>query len=57
MQAYITREESLTKIVALKEIIGLEGLELLSELLQIDPKKRISVEKALNHRFFGENKF
>ena len=53
IRAYIpSRESSLVKILELKERIGEEGLDLLWQLLDLDPSRRITAEAALSHRFF-----
>jgi serine/threonine protein kinase len=40
------------KLIELREKIGESGLDLLWQLLEVDPSKRISADKALNHQFF-----
>lgn len=53
VRAYIpSRETSLLKIIELKEKIGQDGLDLLWELLSINPNQRITAEAALSHQFF-----
>jgi serine/threonine protein kinase len=34
--------------------VGVEATDLLKQLLQVEPSKRISAEKALHHAFFSE---
>jgi serine/threonine protein kinase len=34
--------------------VGAEAIDLLSQLLQVEPSKRISAEKALHHAFFSD---
>ena len=34
--------------------VGAEATDLLKQLLQVEPSKRISAEKALHHAFFSE---
>lgn len=41
------------KLLELRERIGLEGLDLLWQLLNINPIERTSAEKALDHPFFN----
>lgn len=51
--AYIpSREQSLIRLYELKDRIGYEGLDLLWQLLDLNPSKRISAEQAVKHRFF-----
>jgi hypothetical protein len=53
VQAFIpSRENSLIKLFELKERIGIEGLDLLYKLLELNPHERISAELALQHSFF-----
>lgn len=42
----------MSKLLELKDKIGFEGLDLLFNLLELDPQRRISAELALNHSFF-----
>lgn len=41
-------------IAAYNKYIDPQGLDLLSQMLQIDPAKRISAKRALNHPFFDD---
>ena len=34
--------------------VGAEAIDLLNQLLQVEPSKRISAEKALHHAFFSD---
>jgi hypothetical protein len=53
VKAYIpARENSLLKLFELKEKIGFDGLDLLYQLLNLNPSERISAELALQHKFF-----
>ncbi len=53
VRAYIpSRETTLLKIIELKERIGHDGLDLLWELLNVDPNQRMTAEMALSHPFF-----
>lgn len=52
-----TREQALSKLFELKEKLGgINGLDLLWKLLDINPATRISAEKALQHEFFNSIK-
>jgi hypothetical protein len=52
IEAFIpAREQSLLKLFEMKDILGVEGLDLLYSLLHLDPEKRISAEAALSHPF------
>ena len=46
------REDALYKLIELKDIIGTEGLDLLWNLLDLDPQTRITIDDALKHPFF-----
>lgn len=48
------REDELYRLMELKDVIGIEGLDLLWRLLDLDPSTRISTSEALNHPFFEE---
>jgi serine/threonine protein kinase len=48
------REDSLYKLIELRDIIGLQGLDLLWRLLDLDPDTRITASEALQHPFFNE---
>jgi serine/threonine protein kinase len=37
----------------LKKVIGYEGLDLLQNLLDLNPNTRMSAEEALNHPFLN----
>ena len=52
--AYASRERSLYTLLALKEVIGFRGLDLLGKMLELDPLKRISAREALAHPFFSD---
>ncbi len=53
MKAYVpARESSLLKLIDLKEVIGMDGLDLLWLLLNLNPHERLSAEHALQHPFF-----
>ena len=43
--------------IALREdVLDDDGLELLLQMLQYDPEKRIRAEEALQHPYFRKNK-
>ena len=53
IKAFIpAREHSIGKLFELKEKLGFDGLDLLYQLLELDPQRRISAEAALHHKFF-----
>lgn len=55
VNAYMAgREDSLYRLMELKDIIGLEGLDLLWKLLELDPQYRINTIDAMNHPFFKD---
>ena len=50
------KPKNLKKVVSYKgsQIISDEGIDLLSKMLQLDPRKRISARRALEHPWFSE---
>jgi hypothetical protein len=48
------RNSSLHTLMALSQQLGVDGLDLLNRLLDINPHSRISAEKALSHPFFDK---
>ena len=55
VNSYMTgREDALYRLIELKEIIGLEGLDLLWKLLDLDPQTRIEAVDAISHPFFKD---
>lgn len=48
------RSQSLRTLNDIKYTLGIEGLDLLNKLLELDPRKRISAERALKHSFFDD---
>ena len=48
------REETVSRLVALSQSLGAEGLDLLGRLLSLDPAERISASEALLHPYFSE---
>ena len=53
MKAYIpAREASLLRLIEIKDKIGMDGLDLLWHLLELNPNKRVSAELAIQHPFF-----
>jgi serine/threonine protein kinase len=58
IEAFIPQRESAFKIlVELKHKLGLEGLDLLQRLLDLNPRRRISAEQALRHKFFDQQRY
>ena len=54
VNAYFSgRDKSLYKLMELKESLGLQGMDLLWRLLDLDPSKRITASEALNHPYFS----
>lgn len=49
------RQKQYRKILQLKHVLGREGLNLLSRLLDLDPETRISAQEALKHPFLCAN--
>jgi len=57
VDAYLpARQGSFNRLLDLKDKLGFEGLDLMWQLLNVDPQKRISAEAALSHPFFDEIK-
>lgn len=55
ISAYIpAREQTLQKLMQISKRIGEDGMDLLWNLLELDPQNRISAEAAMNHPFFSE---
>lgn len=48
------RDESLYRLMELKDTLGADGLDLLWNLLDLDPSTRITTAEALNHPFFAD---
>jgi len=48
-----SRENILKKLLRLSSVLGLEGMQLLESLLQIDPSKRPTINTILSHPFFN----
>lgn len=48
------RKDTLCRLIELRETIGVEGLDLLWKLLDLDPQTRITTTEALKHPFFSE---
>ena len=48
------RSSSLKTLNSIKLTLGIEGLDLLNKMLELDPRKRISAERALEHPFFED---
>ena len=42
-------------LLSMKEVVGCEGIDLLSRLLELDPEKRINAKQALQHPFLIHN--
>ncbi|KAL4462051.1 hypothetical protein ABPG74_000896 [Tetrahymena malaccensis] len=48
------RQNGFQKLKNLGTVLGMQGMQLLNSLLQLNPYKRISSQEALNHPFFDE---
>lgn len=48
-----SREDVFTKLIRLNSILGQDGMNLLEQLLQINPQKRPTANTILNHPFFN----
>lgn len=47
------REVVLYRLLELRDVIGGEGLDLLNQLIHIDPSSRLSAKEALQHPYFN----
>ena len=50
-----SRDNTLKKIQGLKDILGFQGMDLLSRLLDLNPNTRISAKEALQHPFINSS--
>jgi serine/threonine protein kinase len=52
-KAYLPhRERAFYKLMKLKNVIGLDGLDLLQKLLNLNPQERYTAQEAMKHPFF-----